>query len=134
VETSKTRPQALRAVLIGLIALVTCVLIWDTFLVNDVLLVTRAAIIAALLVGLVGTWSYNRVVRLVTAFVAWAGLGLYFLFIVVTIVPGEMTRLAGYPPDQPISLLLERLCLLVILGVASSIVYFRLHKAVRDSR
>jgi len=134
VETSKARPQALRAALIGLIALVACILIWDTFLVNDVLLVTRAAIIAALLVGLVGTWSHNRVVQLVTAFVAWAGLGLYFLFIVVTIVPGEMTRLAGYPPDQPISVLFERFGLLVILGGASSVVYFRLYKAVRDSR
>jgi hypothetical protein len=133
VEASSPTRKALRGTLLSLIALMTFALNWDTFLVNDVLITTRAGITAALLVGLVGTWQKNRVVRIATAFVAWAGFALYFLFVVVTIIPGEGTRAAGYAPDQSLPLLLERFGLLIMVGVGSAFAYFKLLRAVRDS-
>jgi hypothetical protein len=133
VGANNVTPRALRGAFVSLIVLTICVLNLDTFLVNDVLFRTRASISAALLVGLAGTLQRNRIALVATTVVAWVGIALYFLFVTVTFIPGEMTRLAGYPPDQPLPLLFERFGLLTIIGIGVAVVFFKLTKVVRFS-
>ena len=107
-------------------AAVAGVLQLDTILVNDVALWVRLAIPAALAVGFAGTLQANRIVCIASRSIAWIGIGFYLLMATVSLVPGEMTRLAGYPPDQPASLLVERLIFLLALGLSVVVAFAKL--------
>jgi hypothetical protein len=132
VVNATTRSRLL-CVLLFLIALVACVLNLDTLFVHDVQLWDRVAIRAGLLVGLAGVLQTNRVVSITTMVIAWASIGLFIILVIGTLIPGEMTRLAGYPPDQPPSLLIERFVLLMALGILIAFVFFKLSRLHANS-
>jgi archaellum biogenesis protein FlaJ (TadC family) len=119
----------LGSLLIVSIVLVACVLNLDATFVHDIFLWARVLIPALLFVGLAGLLMANRMLFILASIVACVGIGLFFLVVIITRVPGELSRLEGGSQWPSQTFLEIRLLLLIALGIAVVVLFARLIKA-----
>jgi archaellum biogenesis protein FlaJ (TadC family) len=82
-----------------------------------------------LFVGLAGFFTANRMLSILASIVACVGIGLFFLVVIITRVPGELSRLEGGPQGPSQSFLEVRLLLLIALGISVAVLFARLIRA-----
>src|SRR5580692_9772252 len=114
-------------------AVITGVLNLDSILVRDLYFWPRLVIPASLFVGLVGAFQKSRIFSILMSTLVWLGIGFFFLLVITSRVPGELIRATDNPQGPSGTFLAIRFVLLMSLGIAFAVLFFRLKKAAADT-
>jgi choline-glycine betaine transporter len=90
---------------------------------HTIFLWARVSIPASLLIGAFGLAQPSRILSVIAAVVGWMGLALFFLVVVLTLIPSEWARVTLGPRAPSEYFLVVRFLFLMSLGIGIAVLF-----------